>query len=104
LPRPEGAPPDRVRFQYPDGRIIHEAGWVGPWPPPERFGLAIGRSTGYVTVFEPEEVVGENLEAVRGVADVTYFRRTAASEITDDDPEPFLMRGASYEPEEEAST
>ena len=46
--------PDMLRFL---GGVMtkHEVGYSGPWPPPERMGLAVGRESGMTSVFDPTD-------------------------------------------------
>lgn len=95
--------PDHLRFKggvselVPGGVMVQ---WDGPWPPPERMGVAVGRSTGMVTVFAPEDVDAVQMVEVHQVAHVTIYKRVTASILPDDFEHPNVFRGADYEKEE----
>lgn len=90
-------PPDMLRFL---GGVVtkHEAGWAGPWPPPERMGVAVGRESGMCTVFEPTD---EHLELLRQAPsiDVAVYQLRNASQLPDGFESEHLFRGAEYVPE-----
>jgi hypothetical protein len=74
--------------------------WKGPWPPPDKMAIAVGRETGIPKVFEPAKLgEGLTLADVQDVAHVTLYDRVSASELPDDHRSPHLARGAIYLPE-----
>lgn len=76
----------------------HRARWEGPWPPPERMGLARGNHTGAISVFDPEKTPAAHLEEVREVADVSFWIMWRYSRLPDDTEH--VERGALYVREE----
>jgi len=76
-------------------------GWDGPWPPPERLGVAVGNETGYVSIFDVDAtVVQDALPRVRTIARVQFYKRVSASALPDDFESEHVFRGAEYEAEE----
>lgn len=91
--------PDMVRFR---GGLVSllEVGWTGPWPPPERLGVAVGLESGIVTVFEPDEANVALLNDTDTIRWSIYQRRSASS-LHDDIDRTRLFRGAEYTAEDE---
>lgn len=77
----------------------HEVGWNGPWPPPDRMGLAVGSQSGIVSVFEPTPDKLLMLEAEPTIK-VAVYRLRNASRLPDDIDRTRVFRGAEYVPEE----
>lgn len=97
-------PPDMLRF---NGGAADEAdadgvmvGWAGPWPPPSEMGVAVGKETGMVKVFEPA-TLALPLDELLAVAHVTIYERESASVLPDDFESETLFRGAQYRPKED---
>lgn len=89
---------DMLRFL---GGIVgsHEAGWRGPWPPPETMGLAVGSESGMVSVFDPTpETLAELAEC--DTITVALYRLRNASRLPDDCDFSHVFRGAEYVPVE----
>jgi hypothetical protein len=95
-----------VRLSHFPGRPLQDNGayrreWAGDWPPPERMAIAVGGTTGYVSVFNPDDLPNDvDLEVVSKVATVTIYRRVSASELPEDETLTHVMRGALYQPED----
>lgn len=86
--------------------VAHEVGWTGPWPPPERMGLAVGEQSGIVQVFQPGDVSEPDsnwlAEAkLAGTIRVMTYRLRNASTLPDSFDAPNLFRGADYVPDQE---
>lgn len=79
----------------------YRAAWNGPWPPPERMGLARGTHTGAISVFDPEKTPAAHLDEVREVAEVSFWARLRYSRLPADLPH--VERGALYVREPERS-
>jgi hypothetical protein len=82
--------------------VVHEAGWTGPWPPPDRLSLVVGVSTGRTVVAEDgsvQRLKNENEDWADHVI-IQPFRRVRASTLTDEDMGAMahVMRGAVYMP------
>lgn len=94
---------DMLFFLSIDGRRLHQAGWTGPWPPPERLLMLVGEATGIAAViveeaFAPPEFVA----AARELGSITESRWQLrnASTIPEAAPEgAHWFRGAEYVPE-----
>jgi hypothetical protein len=74
-------------------------GWTGPWPPPERLGVAVGRDTGIVAYFEESalEEKGVALEELERLCSVTFYRRAEFSTLPDEvDALENVSRAARY--------
>jgi hypothetical protein len=93
---------DRIDQRMPplldDGSLVRL--WSGPWPPPERMGIAIGKTSGYISVYDPGELTEAQHSELPVVADVTIYRRESASQLPDDLDHEHVARGALYRPEE----
>lgn len=92
-------PPDMLRFLDPrleSGRL--EFGWTGPWPPPERLALAIGRESGIVRVIERDDVDADLLRELEDAPtiDVVDFTLRNASSLPDEFESEHVFRGAEY--------
>jgi hypothetical protein len=93
--------PDQLRFSKLGIEGVGEVmvGWTGPWPPPEKLGVAVGRSTGMVSVFEPDSLPDDtSMDEVERVARVIICKRVNASQLPDEFAHPNVFRGADYEP------
>lgn len=91
---------DMLRFS---GGIAdeHIAGWDGPWPPPERWGVAVGHESGYVSIFS-DAIAEAQLEEVKSVAKVQFYKLVTASQLPSEVRDhPNVARGARYEPDGE---
>lgn len=77
------------------------AGWIGPWPPPERMTVAVGRQTGMVAICEDEAHKPEVIEMVRasGTIDLLRYRLRNCSQAPEAAPKgAHWFRGAEYVP------
>lgn len=84
-------------IRLPDGRIYV---WEGTWPPPERLGVATGRLTGSLCIFDPAALpAGVDLAAVEGVAVVEYVVRESYSKLPDGLDSARVARAAAYREE-----
>lgn len=93
-----------VQFAYDeDGEVIHECGWLDPWPPPEILVLGTGIDTGRVVVSEEAalEVVKNSFPNWELHLTTQRFRRARASTLTDAEVEAaegLVIRCAIYVP------
>jgi hypothetical protein len=87
-----------IRFQGgPEDGKLH--GWTGPWPPPERMGVAVGRQSRELVHFDEEtlEKQGVALEEVERVAEITWYERQSFSKLPETvDALSHVARGALY--------
>ena len=93
---------DRLLFLDARGKRVYMAGWMGPWPPPERLSLMVGQQSGIVAVVEEGQAPADVVQMARelGTITETRFRLRNASFL----PEPAKagerwFRGAEYVPE-----
>lgn len=89
-------PPDLLRFR---GATPEEyiTGWTGPWPPPETLIIAVGFTTGTVSIFEDDDP--ELVARAKALATVTRMRRGNHSVLDERVKGPNLTRAAEYEVE-----
>lgn len=91
--------PDMLRFL--GGPVsTHEAWWNGPWPPPTTMGLAVGKESGIVSVFDPAELaqdVRAELDACETITVAIYELRNASA-LPDGLQLDHVFRGAEYVP------
>jgi hypothetical protein len=83
--------------------LVHEVGWRSPpWPPPDRMGLAVGRLSGMVRVFDPDTIEGDVIAEVKDCETIAVcvYRLRNASQLPDDIDRTRVFRGAEYVPEE----
>ena len=78
-----------------DADGMYRVGWTGPWPPPEKMLVAVGRQTGLAKVTEPA-TLNIPMDELEAVAHVTVYRRDSASVLPDDFDSPHVFRGAVY--------
>lgn len=97
----EGSWGDHLIFEPgPEGEARRVVGWIGPWPPPERFGVAKGMQSGTVSWFDPDELPPDiGIGDIEQVAVVTYYRRESHSELPPQEKTSHVARGALYKPE-----
>lgn len=77
-------------------------GWDGAnggWPPPQRMGVAFGRTTGIVKVFNPDDQDIDFMPHLGRVARVTIYRLVSASKLPPQPLDGHVARGALYKPE-----
>lgn len=74
-----------------------EVGWNGEWPPPLMMGVAVGKQTGIVKVFDPRmQPRSLMIQLSRcDTIDFDVFRRMSYSQMP---PSEGIIRGASYRP------
>jgi hypothetical protein len=75
--------------------------WLGPWPPDEIIGVAVGNLTGRVTYFDPDDLpAGVTLADLHAVATVAYYRRATYSQLPEAvDDMAHVARAALYRPD-----
>lgn len=73
---------------------VYTARWKGPWPPPDRLGLARGQITGMTAVFDPNDTAAEMIDWLEEVADLSWWVLVSHS-MLDEDGE-HVERGARY--------
>ena len=93
---------DRLIFLDATGKRVYLAGWIGPWPPPSKLSVMIGKQSGYVAVVEEGHAPADAVEQARrlGTIDETRYRLRNCSTL----PEPAgpgerWFRGAEYVPD-----
>lgn len=89
-----------VRLVDAGGTRIMEAWWTGPWPPPERMVLCVGRQSGAtkLTTYAQWEVSRTDLVQFDQHIVSHHFQRAQASDLPDDMESPHIARGALYTP------
>jgi hypothetical protein len=75
---------------------MYHCGWIGPWPPPEEFGVFVGMQTGLVKVYEQGQVDADVLRDAESVAHHALFRRISYSQLPVVDGLDHVVRGAEY--------
>lgn len=93
----------RIFFLDAQGRRIHGRGWTGPWPPPERMIMLIGKQSGMISFSEPDKNP-DLFAAARElgtIIETRYRLRNASTIERPADADARWFRGAEYVPEDD---